>query len=150
MMPIYLDVSPLERLVVIVARGPVTGEEIDETTRKLLGHSVPEYAKIIDVTGAASDMTAEQVTGMAAMLRSGRDDAARGPVAFVVNPARTGFADSFRRSHSGRSADPAIPEPSRCAEVAEGSPWTHRVPIEFGYRKSVEMGCGYPARKWAH
>lgn len=94
-MPIYIDVSPLERVVVIVARGPVTGEEIAETARKLIAHSVPEYAKIIDVTGAASDLTKEQVNGMAAMLRSGRDAVARGPVAFVVDPARTAFAGSF-------------------------------------------------------
>ena len=100
-MPIYLDVSPLERLVVIVARGPVTGEEIDETTRKLLAHSVSEYAKIIDVTGAASDLTKDQVNGMAAMLRSGREAVARGPVAFVVDPARAAFADSFAKATGG-------------------------------------------------
>lgn len=44
-----------------------------------------------------------------------RSAAARGPVAFVVDPARSGFADS-----RGRSPDPAIPEPSRSAEVAKG------------------------------
>jgi hypothetical protein len=100
-MPIYMDIAPLDRVVVIVARGPVNAEEIAENTRKLVEANVPGYAKIIDVTGAASSLTQEQVNGMAAALRSGRDGAARGPVAFVVNPARIGFADSFAEATEG-------------------------------------------------
>jgi len=100
-MPIYMDVVPLDRLVVIVARGRVSAEEIAENARKLVEANVPGYAKIIDVTGSTSNLTREQVNGMAAMLRSGRDVAARGPVAFVVDPARSGFADSFAEATEG-------------------------------------------------
>lgn len=94
-MPIYMDIVPLDRVVVIVARGHVGADEIAECTRKLVEANVPGYAKIIDVTGSASSLTREQVNDIAAMLRGGRDAAARGPVAFVVDPARNGFADSF-------------------------------------------------------
>ncbi len=100
-MPIYTDIMPLDRVVVIVARGHVSVDEIAESTRKLVEANVPGYAKIIDVTGSTSNLTREQVNGMAAMLRGGRDVAARGPVAFVVDPARSGFADSFAEASEG-------------------------------------------------
>ena len=100
-MPIYMDIVPLDRVVVIVARGQVSADEIAENAKKLVEANVPGYAKIIDVTGAASDLTKEQVTGMAAMLRSGRDAVARGPVAFVVDPARTAFSGSFAEATQG-------------------------------------------------
>ena len=53
-MPIRMDISPIDRLVVIVARGPVSPEEIAEKTTTLVAANVPGYAKIIDVTGSSS------------------------------------------------------------------------------------------------
>lgn len=94
-MPIYMDILPLDRLVVIVARGIVTADEIVENTKKLVAANVPGYAKIIDVTGSASTLNKEQVEGIAVMLRGGSDAGSRGSVAFVVDPARRGFADAF-------------------------------------------------------
>lgn len=94
-MPIYTDIVPLERVVVIVSRGFVSASEIADTTRKIVDANVPGYAKIIDVTGSASNLTRDQVNAMAAKLRGGPDTGARGPVAFVVDPSRNGFADSF-------------------------------------------------------
>lgn len=94
-MPIYMDVLRIERLVVIIARGHVTAEEIAANTRTLIEADVPNFAKIIDVAGSASDLTREQVQRIADMLRGGPDSPSRGPVAFVVNPARKGFAEAF-------------------------------------------------------
>lgn len=94
-MPIYMDVLRIERLVVIVARGHVTAEEIAANTRTLIDADVPGFAKIIDVAGSASDLTRDQVQRIADMLRGGPDSPSRGPVAFVVNPARKGFAEAF-------------------------------------------------------
>ncbi len=94
-MPIYMDILPLERVVLIVARGQVSADEIAENTRKLVAANVPTYAKIIDVRGSASDLTKDQVNGVADMLRGRSDVAARGPVAFIIDPTRSGFADVF-------------------------------------------------------
>ena len=94
-MPIYVDILRIERLVVIVARGHVTVEEIAESAKTVMGANVPTFAKIIDVTGSASDLTREQVQRIADMLRGHSDNSSRGPVAFVVNPARKGFAEAF-------------------------------------------------------
>lgn len=94
-MPIYMDILRIERLVVIVARGHVTADEMTENTKTLIAANVPGFAKIIDVAGSASDLTREQVQRIAEMLRSGPDSPLRGAVAFVVNPARKGFAEAF-------------------------------------------------------
>ncbi len=94
-MPIHMDILPIERLVMIVARGHVTPEEIAENTKTLIAANVAEYAKIIDVTGSNSDLTREQVDRVAALLRGDPTHSKRGAVAFVVDPGRTGFADAF-------------------------------------------------------
>lgn len=100
-MPIYMDIVALDRVVVIVARGQVSADEIAENAKKLVEANVPGYAKIIDVTGAASNLTKDQVNGMAAALRSGRGAVVRGSVAFVIDPARQGFADNFAEATEG-------------------------------------------------
>jgi len=92
-MSIHMDILPLDRLVVILARGKVAAEEIVEISRKLIAANVPGYAKIIDVTTSESDLTGEQVERIADLLRGGPET--RGAVAFVVNPERTGFAEAF-------------------------------------------------------
>lgn len=100
-MPIHMDIMRLERLVVIVARGHVTADEIAENTKALIAADVPGFAKIIDVAGSASDLTREQVERIAAQLRGGPDSPSRGAVAFVVNPARKGFAEAFAEVTQG-------------------------------------------------
>ena len=94
-MPVHMDTSPLHRLVVIVARGHIAAEEIAATTRQLVEANVPAYAKIIDVSQATSELTREQVQKVADLLRGAPDDTSRGPVAFVINPDRIGFANVF-------------------------------------------------------
>lgn len=94
-MPLQMDISPLHRLVVIVARGHITAEEIAANTKALIEANVPSYAKIIDVSQAKSELSREQVEKVAALLRGPADDTSRGPVAFVINPDRIGFANVF-------------------------------------------------------
>ena len=94
-MPVHMDISPLHRLVVIVARGNIAAEEIGATTRQLVEAKVAAYAKIIDVSQATSELTREQVQKISDLLRGAPDDTSRGPVAFVINPDRIGFADVF-------------------------------------------------------
>lgn len=94
-MPVRMDISPLHRLVVMVARGHIAAEEIAATTRQLVEAKVPAYAKIIDVSQAKSDLTHEQVQKVADLLRGAPGDSSRGPVAFVIDPERVGFADVF-------------------------------------------------------
>jgi hypothetical protein len=94
-MPVRMDISPLHRLVVMVARGHIAAEEIAATTRQLVEANVPAYAKIIDVSQATSELTHEQVQKVADLLRGAPGDSSRGPVAFVIDRERVGFADVF-------------------------------------------------------
>jgi len=100
-MPIHMNVLPLQRLVVIIARGHVTAQEIEENTKELIAANVPGYVKIIDVTGSHSDLTREQVGKVATLLRGEPTDPKRGAVAFVVDPCRRGFAEAFAELTSG-------------------------------------------------
>jgi hypothetical protein len=100
-MPIYMDISRMNCLVVIVAKGHVTADEIAANTKALVEANVPGYAKIIDTTGSNSDLTREQVEKVATLLRGDPMDRTRGPVAFVVNPDRKGVADAFAEVTQG-------------------------------------------------
>lgn len=100
-MPIHMDISPLNRMVVIVARGHITAEEIADNTKRLVAANVPGYAKIIDVTASSSNLSREQVEKIAALLRGDPADRKRGAVAFVVNPDRRGFAEAFAEVTKG-------------------------------------------------
>ncbi|WP_422011452.1 hypothetical protein [Reyranella sp.] len=94
-MPIYTDVIALDRVILIVARGTVTADEIVECIEKLKAPRIRGYAKIVDVTGSSSEVTREQVERLAGALRGGADAPRRGPLAFVVDVARQGFAEFF-------------------------------------------------------
>ena len=92
--------------MVIVARGHIAAEEIAATTRQLVEANVPAYAKIIDVSQATSELTREQVQKVADLLRGAPGDTSRGPVAFVINPDRVGFAVRRRISASISAPSP--------------------------------------------
>lgn len=100
-MSIHMDIVPIDWLVIIVARGALTADEITAIARQLQAADVPSYAKLIDVSSSKSELTKEEVERVAAIFRGGGNDAKRGPVAFVVNPDRTGFAEAFTDETQG-------------------------------------------------
>lgn len=92
-MPIYLDIDRLDHIVMIVAHGTISDEDIRRTVQDLLAADVPSFAKIIDTSAATSHETAEQVATIARMMREGPGHQSRGPVACVVDAQRFGFAE---------------------------------------------------------
>ncbi len=99
-MPVYMEISRLHRTVTIVARGAVSPEEIRAMAQRLADAKVRTFAKIVEVAGARTDMTAEQVAKIAELLR-GASSEKRGPVAFIVNPGRVAFPQAFARMTMG-------------------------------------------------
>src|SRR4029450_8400085 len=78
-------------------------EEMAAIKRQLAEANVPAYAKIIDVSQARSELTREQVQKVADLTRGAPGEGSRGPVAFVINPERIGFANVFAdRTHGER------------------------------------------------
>jgi hypothetical protein len=94
-MPFRMDISRLDRVVIIVAHGHITPDEIASTIQTLAEAKVADFGKIVDISQAKSDLTHEQVEKVAALLRGPPGDTPRGPVAFVINPDRTGVAADF-------------------------------------------------------
>ena len=90
-----MDISPLHRLVVIVARGHVTAEDIAAIKQQIADAKARAFAKIIDVSQGRSELTLEQVQRVAHLLNGAADEAARGPVAFVIDPDRVDFPTKF-------------------------------------------------------
>src|SRR6187402_1358048 len=113
-MPIYMEISPLHRLVTIVARGTVSGDEVRGTAQKLAEARVRRFAKIVEVASASFDFRPEDVAALAEMMRGDSDG--RGPIAFVVysldqpfprmfatQTAHEGPIDLFRTLHDARA-----------------------------------------------
>lgn len=90
-MPLHVDISRLDRLVVIVARGQITGEEMGAVKRQIAEADLQPFAKLIDVSQGKSDLTREQVQKFADLMRGPPDGVTRGPVAFIIDPLRVGF-----------------------------------------------------------
>jgi hypothetical protein len=98
-MPIYIEISRLHGSVTIVPRGKINPDEIRGAAQQIFDARVPEFAKMVDVSAATTDVNEQQIASMAALLR-GPLDQKRGPVAFLIDPARgecPGFQGASRR-----------------------------------------------------
>jgi hypothetical protein len=93
-MPIYMEISQLHRTVTIVARGHVDADEIRAMAVKLFEAKVRSFAKILEVAGATTEFTLEQIERLSSLLR-GASAEKRGPIAFVVDPKRMAFPQAF-------------------------------------------------------
>jgi hypothetical protein len=137
-MPIYLEISPLHRLVTIVARGNVSGDEVRGTAEKLAAAKVRRFAKIVEVASASFSFQPQDVAALAQMMRADADG--RGPIAFVVRDpdqpfprmfasqtAHEGPIDLFLSLHMAREwiagiqRGPASPDPDRQGTVIRGT-----------------------------
>src|SRR5512138_1794763 len=100
-MPIYLEISPLHRLVTIVARGNVSGDEVRGAAEKLAAAKVRRFAKIVEVASASFSFQPQDVAALAQMMRADTDG--RGPIAFVVHELNQPFPRMFanQTAHEG-------------------------------------------------
>jgi hypothetical protein len=92
-MPVYVEISPLHRLVTIVARGTFTADEVRSTVKKLADARVRRFAKIVEIAGAHLDFAPADIPQLAQTLRGDPDN--RGPVAFIVAADSASFAREF-------------------------------------------------------
>jgi hypothetical protein len=94
-MPLHMDIVPIQRLVVIVAHGEITADDLANNVKELIEARVAHYAKIIDVSSSHWVLTKEQIDAIAGTLRGDPNSDMRGPVAFIVSPNDEGFAQAF-------------------------------------------------------
>jgi hypothetical protein len=100
-MPIYLDISHPDRMVVAVVQGKVTAEDIFAAVQKFVATGTWQYRKIIDVSIGDPSMDDKDLEALAAMARSGAKDTTRGPTAFVVGTAPGEFVKQFVKMTEG-------------------------------------------------
>ena len=100
-MPIYMEISPLHRLVTIVARGAVSGDEVRAAAQKLADARVRRFVKIVEVASASFVFQPPDILALAQTLRADADG--RGPVAFVVRDMDQPFPRMFatQTAHEG-------------------------------------------------
>lgn len=94
-MPIHLDISDLDRLVLAVVLGEVTPDDIAEVAREFVKTGRQHYGKIIDTTAGSAPMDENRLSAIAAFMRADPRAGARGPLAFVVDPKRGELVHKF-------------------------------------------------------
>jgi hypothetical protein len=92
-MPIYMEISPLDRLV--------SGDEVRNTAQKLAEARVRQFAKIVEVASATFDFQSPDVLALAQTLHADADG--RGPIAFVGYDLSRPFPRMFatQTAHEG-------------------------------------------------
>jgi hypothetical protein len=94
-MPIHINTSDLDRLVIAVVLGEATGDDIMEIAREFLKSGRQAYGKIIDTTAGSSPVDESKMAAIAAFMRADPKAGTRGPLAFVVDPKRGDQARTF-------------------------------------------------------
>ncbi len=87
-MPIHIRVSHPDRMVVCVAHGTVTSDEIQTAIRDHWDTGAIHYRKLVDVASANSTADIERLKTILMFARSAPNAGQRGPVAFVVDGKR--------------------------------------------------------------
>jgi hypothetical protein len=100
--PMYLEISRIHRCVTIVARGDLGPEEIAGACRQLADEGVSHFAKLVDTAASSSGIGQAEMEQIVESLRGRSPEAARGPVAFLIDPARPGFAGLYAETQDKR------------------------------------------------
>jgi hypothetical protein len=100
-MPIFLQLSRIDRLAVLVAQGAVTDDDVARVVDELIAARVHSFAKIVDTAASTSQLTREQIDVLVHRLRDDASGEVRGPVAFVIDAERVGFAQAFAELSRG-------------------------------------------------
>jgi hypothetical protein len=95
-MPIQLEISHFDRLVVGVARGDVSLQEFGQFVSDVVQAGVIHYRKIIDTTtGESATLSKDILIAIDAQLRA-LSKTPRGPLAIVANRNRGEIAQAFK------------------------------------------------------
>lgn len=88
----------------MVARGDLSAEEIAGACGQLADEGVSHFAKLVDTVASTSGVSEEQMAQIVQSLRSRSPEAERGPVAFLIDPHRPGFAKLYAGTQDQRRA----------------------------------------------
>jgi hypothetical protein len=105
-MPIRLTAYPPDRLVIGVATDVVTVADLADFLRQLTEGELHRFRKIIDISGARTDMTPEELATFGEGLRLSLKDTPRGAMAIVTGDQTGELARLFSGvTGAGRPVD---------------------------------------------
>ncbi len=85
-MPLHWTVDSKERLVITIADGHVTREDVDRYIQAMNGAGTQPYRKLFDGSRGETDMTPEDMLGIGVLLRERHATGKPGPLAVVIPP----------------------------------------------------------------
>ena len=95
-MPITLQISHPDRMLIGIVRGAITPQDLDGFVTEIAAAKGLRYRKIIDVMGASSGLTAEGLAEFRERIRHmALPPKERGPIALVADKQLVGLARVF-------------------------------------------------------
>ena len=94
-MPIKLQISAPDRMVIGVATGDLTAQDLDHFLAEIAAASAFRYRKIIDVMSATPALTAEELMAFSKRVFAVLPRQGSGPLAIVTNEANSPLARLF-------------------------------------------------------
>lgn len=94
-MPLRLTLYHPDRLVIGVASGKLTVDDMIDFAREVVASGTLHYRKIVDVVSATPGFTDHELVGFLELVRQARGDRPRGPLALVADSARGEIARAF-------------------------------------------------------
>ncbi len=85
-MPLHWTVDSKERLVITIAEGHVTRQDVEDYIRAMNGAGTQPYRKLFDGSRGETDMTPEDLLAIGVRLRERHAAATPGPLAIVIPP----------------------------------------------------------------
>lgn len=85
-MPLHWTVDSKERLVITIAEGHVTRQDVEAYIRAMNGAGTQPYRKLFDGSRGETDMTPEDLLAIGVRLRERHAVATLGPLAIVIPP----------------------------------------------------------------
>lgn len=94
-MPITLQISHPDRMVIGILRGVVTGEDLDKFTAGIVEAHAGRYRKIIDVIGLATGLSPEDLAAYSARMHAAPPTLEHCPIALVANQETGALSQVF-------------------------------------------------------
>jgi hypothetical protein len=101
-MPLQVQVNHPDRMVVGVASGAVTIEDLHHFVEELGRAQAYRYRKLVDLMGGTWALTDEEVEAFCERVRNTPPDRRSGPIALVTTEASESFARMFTELTGGK------------------------------------------------
>jgi hypothetical protein len=124
-MPIRLTIYHPDRMIVGVASGDVTLEDLVGFFREVLESGTLHYRKLIDVAAATPALSTEELAAFAERIRVSRGERARGALAVVADSNRGQFARFFIGLREGQQ-----PPTQVFRSIHEARRWLASTPLD--------------------